>query len=55
MVGNDVDEDMIASELGMKVFLMDFFVINRKNKNLSQFPMGGFDELKAFLEKELKN
>lgn len=55
MVGNDVDEDMVASELGMKVFLMEFFIINRKNKDLSQFPVGGFDELKTFLEKELKN
>ena len=55
MVGNDVDEDMIASELGMKVFLMDYFIINRKNKDLRQFPVGGFDELKVFLEKELKN
>ena len=53
MVGNDVDEDMIASELGMKVFLMDYFIINRKNKDLSQYPKGGFDELTDYLKKEL--
>ena len=53
MVGNDVDEDMIASELGMKVFLMDHFIINRKKKDISSIPQGGFDELDSFLKKEL--
>ena len=53
MVGNDVDEDMIASELSMKVFLMDHFIINRKKKDISSIPQGGFDELDSFLKKEL--
>ena len=53
MVGNDVDEDMVASELGMKVFLMDHSIINKKDRDLSGYPKGGFDELKAFLMKEL--
>ncbi len=55
MVGNDVEEDMVASELGMKVFLVEGFIINRKGRDLGQYPRGGFDELKAFLEKELKD
>ena len=53
MVGNDVDEDMVASELGIKVFLLDYFIINRKDKDLSTYPTGGFDELEAFLKNEL--
>lgn len=53
MVGNDVDEDMVASDLGMKVFLMDRFVIDRKKRDISTIPKGGFDELEIFLRKEL--
>ena len=53
MVGNDVEEDMVASELGMKVFLMDRFAIDRKTRDISSIPKGGFDELETFLENEL--
>ena len=53
MVGNDVDEDMIASDLGMKVFLMDRFIIDRKRRDISLIPKGGFDELESFLRNEL--
>ena len=49
MVGNDVDEDMIAATLGMKVFLLTDCLINRKNEDISKYPHGGFDELKEFL------
>lgn len=45
MVGNDVDEDMIAETLGMQVFLLENNVINRKNKDISCYQRGGFDEL----------
>ena len=53
MVGNDVEEDMVASELGMKVFLMDRFIIDRKRRDISLIPKGGFDELESFLRNEL--
>ena len=53
MVGNDVEEDMVATELGMKVFLMDRFAIDRKTRDISSIPKGGFDELETFLENEL--
>ncbi len=52
MVGNDVDEDLVASKLGMKVFLLDGYMINRSGKDLSDVPKGGFDDLERFLEKE---
>lgn len=50
MIGNDVDEDMIAEQLGMKVFLLTDCLINKNNADISQFPNGNFDDLCAFLK-----
>ena len=49
MVGNDVSEDMIASKLGMKVFLLTDCMINKKNADISIYPHGSFDELTAYI------
>ena len=49
MVGNDVDEDMIAEELGMKVFLITGWIVNKEGKDISRFPHGTFDGLKEYL------
>ena len=49
MVGNDVGEDMIAEQLGMKVFLMTDCMINKANADISFYPHGSFDDLKNFL------
>ena len=50
MVGNDVGEDMVASELGMKVFLLTDCLINRKGADISVYPNGSFTDLKSYLE-----
>ncbi len=50
MVGNDVDEDMIARELGMEVFLLTDCLLNKHQKDISQYPGGGFDALSRFLQ-----
>lgn len=50
MVGNDVDEDMIAQTIGMKVFLLTDCLINRKNADISGYPGGGFEDLIAYVE-----
>lgn len=50
MVGNDVDEDMVAESLGMRVFLLSDCLINRSQKDISFFPNGGFAELQCFLD-----
>ena len=50
MVGNDVDEDMMARDLGMQVFLLTHSIINRSGTDISQYPHGGFDELMAHIE-----
>lgn len=49
MVGNDVDEDMIAESLGMKVFLLSDCIINKDNKDISSYPQGSFKELLEFI------
>ena len=53
MVGNDVSEDMIAEELGMRVFLITDCVINQNNVDISRYPNGNFDDLLKYL-KEIK-
>lgn len=49
MVGNDVEEDMIAQELGMDVFLLTDCLINSQGKDINTWPHGGFEELQKFL------
>lgn len=51
MVGNDVKEDMIAEQLGMRVFLLTDCLINKENREIENYPHGSFDDLKVFLEK----
>lgn len=49
MVGNDVNEDMIAEELGMQVFLLTDCILNKNNKDISGYKQGGFEELRKYL------
>lgn len=49
MVGNDVEEDMIAQALGMQVFLITDCLINKEGKDISAYPRGGFEELIKFV------
>lgn len=49
MVGNDVGEDMVAENLGMKVFLLTDCLINKENKDISQYPNGSFPELLTYI------
>ena len=48
MVGNDVQEDMIAKQLGMQVFLLTACMIDRNHEDISVYPQGGFPELLEF-------
>ena len=50
MIGNDVEEDMIAEAVGMKVFLMTKYVLNRSGTDISVYPSGDFPELLSYLE-----
>ena len=50
MVGNDVEEDMIASKLGIKVFLLTDCLINKRNLPWEHFPHGDVHDLELFLQ-----
>lgn len=49
MIGNDVQEDLCAAELGMDVFLVTDDLINRNDQDISHFRKGDRHELLAFL------
>ena len=49
MVGNDVGDDMVAKDLGMKVFLLTDCLINKSGTDISEFPNGDFSALREFL------
>ena len=51
MVGNDVGEDMVAKNLGMKVFLLTDCLINKSGEDLSAYPHGTFKDLEEYLNK----
>ena len=54
MVGNDVNEDMVPTEkLGLQGFLLTNCLINKTEEDISRFPRGDFEALKAFLEEIL--
>lgn len=50
MIGNNVEEDLSAEKVGMKVFLLTDCLINRHNTDYSQYPHGNFEDLKKYLE-----
>ncbi len=50
MVGNDVGDDMVASTIGMKTFLLTDNLINKTEEDISSYPNGGFDELNSFID-----
>lgn len=51
MVGNDVDEDMIAETLGMKVFLITKYMLNKHEKDINLYPHGDWDDLLSYIQK----
>lgn len=50
MVGNDVGEDMIAENLGMKVFLLPADLINKEGKDISVYPQGDLTDLLNYIK-----
>ncbi len=49
MIGNDVQEDLVAAQLGMAVFLVTDDLINRHETDISKFRRGDRRELLEFL------
>ena len=50
MIGNDVDEDMVAGSLGFRTFLLTPCLLNRSGQDISRWPHGEFEELSSWLE-----
>ena len=50
MVGNDVAEDLVASKLGMKVFLLNHSIVNKFNLDYSNVPQGNFNDLSKYID-----
>lgn len=49
MVGNDVSEDMVAGDLGMRVFLLTNNLINKENRDIAQYDNGDFSDLTDYV------
>lgn len=50
MVGNDVQEDLIAGELGMKTFLVEDHIINRDEGEINSTYRGKYEDLYKYVE-----
>lgn len=50
MIGNDVQEDLIAAQLGMKTFLVEDNIINRSNMEIIADYKGSYADLFHFVE-----
>ena len=50
MVGNDVEEDMIAQKLGAQVFLLTDCLINKNDIDITAYPNGSWDKLLAYIK-----
>lgn len=51
MVGNDTEDDLAASKIGIDVFILTDCLINKNNIDISNVPSGSFPELADFLQK----
>ena len=54
MVGNDIDEDMVVTKLGMKVFLLTDCLINKNNVDITQYKNGNFKDLISYIDELVK-
>ena len=54
MVGNDVDDDMVAEALGMRTFLLTNCLINLKNADIAAYPHGDFEALMRYVTAQVE-
>lgn len=50
MIGNDTEEDMIAEKLGMQVYLVTDYAVNKHNYDVNAWPHGTFEEMLEYLD-----
>jgi FMN phosphatase YigB (HAD superfamily) len=51
MIGNDVQEDMIAGKLGMKTYLINNHIINRNDEEINSDYEGNYEDFYKFVIK----
>lgn len=52
MAGNDVDEDLVAKQVGIATFLVDDYIINRSDRTVDADYRGGLADLLAFIKQQ---
>lgn len=50
MVGNDTLDDLVSAQIGMKVFILTDWLINKNEVDISVYPHGGYDELIEYIK-----
>lgn len=50
MVGNDVQEDLVSKELGIKTFLIEDYIIHRKNEPINTDYQGSYEDFYKFTQ-----
>lgn len=50
MIGNDVEEDMVAGKLGIETYLITNHMVNRKNKEVKADHVGDYADFLHFVE-----
>ncbi len=50
MVGNDVEEDLVAQDLGMQTYLVTDWLINSKNKDISNYQQGSLQDFSTYVQ-----
>ncbi|UNC93441.1 HAD family hydrolase [Candidatus Contubernalis alkaliaceticus] len=55
MIGNDVDDDLCAAQVGIKTYLVEDFLINRSKRSIDADYRGSLKDLPEFLEKIAPN
>ena len=53
MIGNDIKDDMSAALVGMDVFFLDDYPVNREGADESVYKRGDFIDLTRYLEKKI--
>lgn len=51
MVGNDVQEDIIAGQLGISTFLIEDYIINRTSDGINADFVGSYENFLSFVDK----
>ncbi len=55
MVGNDTGDDMAARQIGMRVFLLTPYLINKSGADIREYPSGGYADLIAHIKAIAEN